>query len=169
MGASPERILTDLTYSPCNLCPRRCGTARRPGDNSAAGFCGETADIRVAAALLHFGEEPPLTGSGGSGTIFFTGCTLRCSFCQNHQISLAGMGRRVTAKELAEIMLRLEGAGAENINLVTGTHFIPGIFVARRAARSRGFDLPAVWNTSGYETVPAVDALSEMIDIYLPD
>lgn len=173
MGTPAERNLTDLSYSPCNLCPRCCGTLRdeaaETGPYSPVGFCGETADVRVAAALLHFGEEPPLTGSGGSGTVFFTGCTLRCSFCQNQQISLAGMGRRVSTEALADIMLRLEDAGAENINLVTGTHFLPGILATWRRARGRGLDLPVVWNSSGYETVPAVEALAEMTDIFLPD
>ena len=173
MGSPSERILTELSYSPCNLCPRACGTDRTDhrgrGESAPPGFCGETAEVRVAAALLHFGEEPPLTGRGGSGTIFFTGCTLRCSFCQNHQISLAGMGRCVSTGELADIMLALKKAGAENINLVTGTPFIPSILEAWRRARARGLDLPAVWNTSGYETVPAVDALAEMTDIFLPD
>ena len=169
MGTTPEVNPTDLSSSPCNLCPRQCGADRGSAEHSAPGFCGETGNVRIAAALLHFGEEPPLTGRGGSGTVFFTGCTLRCSFCQNHQISLSGMGRRVSAKELADIMLGLEEAGAENINLVTGTHFIPGILESWRNARSRGLGLPVVWNTSGYETLSAVEALAGMTDIFLPD
>ncbi len=125
--------------------------------------------MRAAAALLHFGEEPPLSGTGGSGTVFFTGCTLKCFFCQNHQLSRGGTGRIVSAGEMADIFLRLQAAGAENINLVTGTHFTPGIAEAVGMARGRGMDLPVVWNTSGYEAASTLDVLDGFVSVYLPD
>ena len=109
----------DELYASCRQCPRNCGVNRAEGKK---GLCGEDARLRAASACLHFGEEPLLTVFGGSGTIFFTGCTLRCSFCQNYQISQQGMGREITADEFASICLRLQEAGAENINLVTGSH-----------------------------------------------
>ena len=123
----------------------------------------------IASALLHGGEEPPVSGEKGSGTVFFTGCTLQCSFCQNHQISRNKMGEKVSADELAEIFLKLQDKGAENINLVTGTHFIPSVTAALEKARKGGLVIPALWNTSGYETEESVDMLSEQIDLFLPD
>lgn len=153
-------------YADCRLCPRACGVDRRSG---ALGFCGESDRMRIATASVHFGEEPPLSGSGGSGTIFFTGCTLRCAFCQNYQISQRGMGREVDADEFARICLALEEAGAHNVNLVTGTHFAPSIAEGLAAARRQGLSLPALWNGSGYEEVRTVDSLSGSIDVWLPD
>jgi putative pyruvate formate lyase activating enzyme len=133
------------------------------------GFCGETAALRLAWAGLHRGEEPPLCGARGSGTVFFTGCTLRCDFCQNRQLSREGMGRRVNLAELVEIFLELQRVGAATLNLVTATPFLPAVARAVNDARHRGLRLPVVWNTSGYETEDAVAALRSFVDIFLPD
>ena len=121
-------------YKKCRQCPRECGVDRTTA--TSTGFCREPADLRVAFAGLHFGEEPLVTVFGGSGTIFFTGCTLRCAFCQNYQISQDGFGRIVDRAEFVDICLKLQAAGAENINLVTGSHHIPKIAEYLRAARS---------------------------------
>jgi putative pyruvate formate lyase activating enzyme len=153
-------------YSPCTLCPRACSAYRNSGET---GYCGETAEIRAAVALLHFGEEPPITGKGGSGTVFFTGCTLRCGFCQNRQLSGLGMGAALSATELAEVFLALQREGAENINAVTGSHFVPGILEALAAARAHGLSIPLVWNSSGYETLEAVRLLVPNTRFFLPD
>jgi len=133
------------------------------------GFCGESDAVRVACAVLHFGEEPPITGVGGSGTVFFTGCTLRCAFCQNIQVSRGGVGAAVGVEELAGIFLDLAEAGAENVNVVTGTHFVPSILDALAIARQKGLSIPMVWNSSGYETPQTVERLADSVDIWLPD
>ena len=125
--------------------------------------------MRAAWAGLHFGEEPPVTGRGGSGTIFFTGCTLKCRFCQNDQLSRSGLGAELDAEQLAGLMLRLQSEGAENVNLVTGSHFAPGIVQAVRLARARGLTLPLVWNSSGYESRAALELLAPWIQVWLPD
>ena len=148
------------------MCPRRCGTDRAAG---AAGYCGETSTMRAACACLHFGEEPPVTGSGGSGTVFFTGCTLRCDFCQNWQVSSCGEGAALSVEECARLFLRLQGQGAENINVVTGTHFVPGILEALARARAQGLAIPMVWNSSGYETPETVSLLAGHVSFFLPD
>ena len=153
-------------YEPCRLCPRLCAAQRESG---APGFCGEGDRMRLALASVHFGEEPPLVGNRGSGTIFFSGCTLRCAFCQNHQISQRGLGREVGTAEFAEICVALQAAGAANINLVTGTQFIPGIVEGIAAARTAGLALPVLWNGSGYERVEMVAALRGTVDVWLPD
>ncbi len=125
--------------------------------------------MRIALASLHFGEEPPLVGQRGSGTIFFSGCTLRCGFCQNFQISQEGLGRDVDTAEFAAICLALQAAGAANINLVTGTQFIPGIIAGIARARAEGLGLPVLWNGSGYERVEMIEALQGTVDVWLPD
>jgi putative pyruvate formate lyase activating enzyme len=153
-------------YQACTLCPRRCGVNRKAGEK---GFCSETDIMRVASACLHFGEEPVLTEAGGSGTIFFSGCTLRCSFCQNRQISGGGIGKEISVDEFSNICLVLEKAGAQNINLVTGTHFIPGIITGISNARDLGLTVPVLWNTSGFETCETLDLLSNTVQVYLPD
>ena len=153
-------------YKKCTLCPRSCGVDRTAGN---LGFCRESDVMRIACATLHHGEEPPITGKGGSGTIFFTGCTLQCRFCQNHQISRGGIGREVPIEEFADICLKLQNAGAENINLVTGTMFIPSIAVGIALAKEKGLSIPILWNSSGFETSEAVDLLNSFIDVYLPD
>ena len=133
------------------------------------GFCRESSDLRIAFAGLHFGEEPPVTVFSGSGTIFFTGCTLRCAFCQNYQISQNGLGRAVDSAEFADICLKLQAAGAENINLVTGSHHIPLIAEYLRAAREKGVSVPFCWNSSAYESVEMLELLKGLVTIWLPD
>ncbi len=153
-------------YARCLLCPRACGTDRL---GSARGFCREGTAVRAAWAGLHFGEEPPVTGRGGSGTIFFTGCTLKCRYCQNDQLSRTGLGSELDPGELARLMLRLQAEGAENVNLVTGSHFSPGIVVAARLAGEQGLAIPLLWNSSGYESRAALQLLAPWVRVWLPD
>nr|WP_315313578.1 radical SAM protein [Treponema denticola] len=153
-------------YDSCTLCPKNCKVNRNKGEK---GFCRETRDLRLAWAGLHFGEEPPITGAGGSGTIFVTGCNLRCSFCQNYQISQEGMGKAVSLEEFVNLCFVLEKEGAENINIVTGSHAIPAIALGLKEAKNRGLKIPAVWNSSAYETEEAISLLSDCIDGWLPD
>ena len=155
-----------LNYTGCVLCPAACGADRNAGET---GVCGMPAGAFAAAAVLHRGEEPPLTGGSGSGTVFFSGCTLGCPFCQNMQISSGGMGRALPDDELADVFLALQQHGAANINLVTATQFIPSVLNAAAEARSSGLVIPFVWNSSGWETKEAVEALSDVVDIWLPD
>ncbi len=157
--------MTDF-YSSCVQCPRRCAAARNVGKK---GFCAETSDVRVALASLHFGEEPLVTVHGGSGTIFFTGCTLRCAFCQNYQISQDGLGKSVSAWEFSEICMRLQKSGAENINLVTGSHFIPTLAEYIKKAKDDGVSIPFCWNSSAYESVEMLELLKPHVKIWLPD
>ena len=154
-----------MSYANCQQCPRNCGIDR----SSTTGFGKETSDIRLAVACLHFGEEPLITVHGGSGTIFLTGCNLRCAFCQNYQISQQGMGTRVSKEEFAEICLRLEEAGAENINLVTGSHHIPALAEGLSEAKKRGLTIPICWNSSGYDSVESLKMLDGLVTIWLPD
>ncbi|MBN1798674.1 MAG: radical SAM protein [Spirochaetales bacterium] len=160
-----EQELSSL-YASCALCPRACGVNRLKGQT---GFCRQGRQIKLAYSCLHKGEEPPLCGAAGSGTLFFSGCTLKCSSCQNYQLSGEGMGAEVTEREVADIMCALQKLDACNINLVTGSHFIPGIINALKQARKRGMTLPVVWNTSGYETPAALELLDPYVDIYLAD
>lgn len=125
--------------------------------------------MRIASAVVHRGEEPPLVTGTGSGTVFFTGCTLGCPFCQNRQVSSGGMGREVEPGTLADICKALEAAGASNINLVTGTHFIPGIVTELGRLRGEGFGLPVVWNSSGYESPEGLALIDPLVDVYLLD
>ena len=152
-------------YENCHQCPRNCGVNR----NTSLGFCKEPDSIRIAVACLHFGEEPLITVHGGSGTIFLTGCNLRCAFCQNYQISQQGMGAVVSKEEFAEICLKLEEAGAENINLVTGSHHVPAIAEGLAEAKKQGLKLPVCWNSSGYDSVDSLKMLDGLVTIYLPD
>lgn len=153
-------------YEHCILCPRACGVNRNAGET---GFCGETAGLRIAWAGLHFGEEPPITGTGGSGTIFITGCNLGCSFCQNFQISRDSMGTTITYDTFFDICRALENAGAENINIVTGSHAIPALASFLKRVRTEGVSLPVLWNSSGYESVEALGLLDGVVDRWLPD
>ena len=153
-------------YENCSLCPRNCGVNRLREER---GYCGESARMKVAWAGLHFGEEPPLIGKGGSGTIFFTGCTLKCDSCQNCQLSRQGLGREISSGELEQLMLRVQEGGAENINLVTATHFAPTIVESVAAARNQGLSIPVVWNSSGYEKLSTLQLLKGTVDVYLPD
>ncbi len=152
-------------YENCRQCPRACGVDR----TTSTGFCREPSDLRIAFAGLHFGEEPLVTVFGGSGTIFFTGCTLRCAFCQNYQISQDGLGRVVNKAEFTDICLKLQNAGAENINLVTGSHHIPKIAEYLQAARDSGVTIPFCWNSSAYESVEMLELLKGLVTIWLPD
>lgn len=153
-------------YNSCTQCPRKCKVHRSEGKN---GFCGENSDLRIAFAGLHFGEEPLVTVFGGSGTIFFTGCTLRCAFCQNYQISQNGMGRKVEKDEFVQMCLTLQNEGAENINLVTGSHQIPLIAEFIKAAKAAGVTIPFCWNSSAYESVEMLELLKGLVTIWLPD
>jgi putative pyruvate formate lyase activating enzyme len=156
----------DSLYDDCTLCPRLCKVNRREGRK---GFCGQTDKLKVASACLHKGEEPVLTGDRGSGTVFFSGCSLKCQYCQNYQISRLGEGGEISAAELALIFLALQEQGAANINLVSGTHFAPGIIQALNLARRDGLNLPIVWNSSGYEEVNLLKLIAPYVDVYLPD
>ncbi len=153
-------------YTSCTQCPRNCKADRTAG---APSFCGEPAAIRAAVACLHFGEEPPITVHNGSGTIFITGCNLRCAFCQNYQISQYGMGAALTPTAFADLCLRLQTIGAENINIVTGSHHIPAIAEGLRLAKDRGLTIPVCWNSSAYETIESLELLRGLVDIWLPD
>ena len=154
-----------MELSSCNLCPRLCG-ARRTAQEGG-GFCRMGADAVVARAALHMWEEPCLSGTRGSGTVFFTGCTLGCVFCQNYQISTErAVGKRLSPQQLSDLFLQLEQQGAHNINLVSPTPFVP---VIRRALLMRRPSVPVVYNTGGYERVETLRSLEGLIDIYLPD
>lgn len=155
-----------LSCDPCRLCPRACGAHRLSGQT---GYCGAARDIRVARASLHLWEEPPLSGTGGSGTVFFSGCPLGCVYCQNRDIALAEKGHTVTVSGLVRTYQALAAAGAHNLNLVTATQYIPDVIRSVSEAKKQGVLLPVVWNTSGYETVDAVKALSDTVDIWLTD
>lgn len=153
------------TLSHCRICPRQCGVDRR----QRSGVCGVGDAPRINLWHPHFGEEPPITGLRGSGTIFFAGCNLRCVYCQNWKISQLAWGEDRTVEQLAGIMLDLQGQGVHNINLVTPTHFTPRIVEAISRARATGLMLPIVWNTSGYESVETLRTLAGVVDIYLAD
>lgn len=150
----------------CTLCPRNCAVARENGER---GICGQTNDIKVARAALHFWEEPCISGEEGSGTVFFSGCSLYCVFCQNEEIANGTVGKVISIERLAEIFLELQEKGANNINLVTPGHFIPQIKEALMLARQKGLMLPIVYNTSSYESLEAIKSLEGFVDIYLPD
>jgi putative pyruvate formate lyase activating enzyme len=151
----------------CRVCPRECGVNRLKNDK--LGFCRSGLNPVVASAGAHHGEEPPLSGSRGSGTIFLANCNLKCVYCQNYPISQLGNGAERTPGELACQMLWLQEQGCHNLNLVTPTHFMPQIVKAWGIARERGFTLPMVYNTSGYDSVEALRLLDGIVDIYLPD
>ena len=160
-----EQALTAL--ADCNLCPRQCRVNRVSDE---LGFCQTGRKARVAAAHLHFGEEDPLVGRQGSGTIFFAGCNLGCVFCQNVDISHTTSPRQeVSSQQLARIMLDLQGQGAQNINLVTPSHVLPQILQALDLAAQKGLHLPLVYNSSGYDLVHTLQLLEGIVDIYMPD
>ena len=150
----------------CVLCPQMCRVDRTSGEK---GFCRLSTEIVMHSALPHLGEEPPLSGSGGAGTIFFSSCNLKCIYCQNYQISHSLAGRSVSEEELASIMLELEALGCHNIEPVTPTPQLPGIMAALLIARERGLRLPFVFNCGGYEREKIVRLLDGLVDIYLPD
>jgi len=152
--------------SPCRLCPHRCGAERLNGHQ---GKCRLGVEVPMASAMSHFGEEPPLVGARGSGTIFFSSCNLACVFCQNFEISHYRNGSEVTPQQLARMMLRLQSLGCHNINLVTPTHVIAGIVRALEYAVPAGLAIPLVYNCGGYESVETLQLLEGLIDIYMPD
>ena len=150
----------------CRLCPRVCGVNRRVGE---PGFCGAGLSPRVAAVSVHHGEEPPISGSRGSGTVFFSHCNMKCIFCQNYPISQFGVGVEMSTEELGERLLRLERKGAHNVNFVTPTPHVPQLIGAVLSAREQGFALPVVYNSNGYDSLEALALLEGVVDIYLPD
>lgn len=159
-------LLETASLSHCELCPRRCGANRAAG---ARGVCGADDSLKIARAALHYWEEPPISGERGSGTIFFSGCPLKCVYCQNHEISTGGFGIEVAPGRLVEIMLELQEQGAHNINLVTATHYAHLLPTAIGEARRRGLSIPIVYNTSGYEREEAVAELADLVDVWLVD
>ena len=149
----------------CNLCPRKCGVNRY----QQKGFCGATNRVKLAYYSLHMWEEPVISGSKGSGTIFFSHCNLRCVFCQNKKISIDGYGKEISNKKLGEIMLTLQDKGAHNINLVTPTHYVPQIASVLHKIKDKELHIPIVYNTSSYENIGTLMVMRNLVDIYLAD
>ena len=155
-------------FEDCHLCPRECGVNRLNGGKT--GFCKESHELRVGYVGPHFGEEPPITGKNGSGTIFFTGCSLQCSFCQNYQLSKDGLGKAMDLDELfRRVVEMIEGRHVHNINLVTPDHFFPHAFQLASLLRRQGYHLPLVYNLSGYQSGAMLRIAEDFVDIYLPD
>lgn len=150
----------------CDLCPRKCLVDRKKGEK---GICGQTENLKVARAALHFWEEPCISGDAGSGAVFFSGCPLHCVFCQNENIANGTVGKEISLERLVNIFLELQEKEANNINLVTPGHFVPQIVKALDQAKKEGLTLPVVYNTSSYETVDTIRMLDGYVDIYLPD
>jgi len=150
----------------CHLCPRKCLVSRLQDER---GFCEAGKRVAVSSYNLHFGEEPPISGYRGSGTIFFTHCNLRCCFCQNYPISQLGNGQEVEISQLAKMMVKLQKLGAHNINFVTPTHFVPQIVDALEFAVREGLNIPLVYNSGGYDSVESLKLLDGIVDIYMPD
>ncbi|MGI5902302.1 MAG: radical SAM protein [Desulfitobacteriia bacterium] len=156
--------------SPCILCGRRCLADRSPTSEKAGkGICQTRDKAVLASAGPHFGEEPPLVGKRGSGTIFFSGCNLKCIFCQNYDIAHLNSGQEISDEELARVMLRIQNMGCHNLNLVSPTHVVPNIVAALRLAVQEGLKIPIVYNTGGYDSLETVKMLDEIVDIYMPD
>ncbi len=155
-----------MDFLKCRLCPRSCEVNR---ENSEKGFCGADNKLKIARYGLHHWEEPCISGKNGSGTVFFTYCSLGCVYCQNHEISSLHHGKTITCDELSDIFLSLEEMGAHNINLVTPTHYVPLIIQALDKAKLQGISLPVIYNTGGYESVDTLKSLEGYIDIYMPD
>ncbi|MBR1749816.1 MAG: radical SAM protein [Ruminococcus sp.] len=151
-------------YEHCTLCPRECGTDR----TKHKGFCGADSSLRIARYGRHYWEEPPLSGKSGSGTVFFCSCSLKCVFCQNYEISHGQTGYEISTKELAEIFLQLQDKGANNIDLVTPTHFVPHILDSLDMVKGQ-LKIPVVYNCGGYESLKTLDMLKGYVDIFLPD
>ena len=150
----------------CKLCPRQCGVNRQAG---MSGYCGATAKVTIARASLHMWEEPCISGINGSGTVFFTGCPLKCVFCQNREIAIGSIGIEISIERLSEIFLELQKKGAHNINLVTPTHYVIQIVEALKMAKKNGLSVPIVYNTGSYEKVETLRLLEGLVDIWLPD
>lgn len=149
----------------CSICPRNCGAER----SVSAGFCSVGETIKISRAALHMWEEPCISADKGSGTVFFSGCNMKCVFCQNKEISTGGFGKEISVQRLAQIFCELKEKGALNINLVTPTHYTNQIIDAVKAARQMGMNLPVIYNTSGYEKVETLKLLEGIVDVYLPD
>ena len=153
-------------YRNCELCPWQCRIDRTSGQQ---GKCRSSNTVKISSAAPHFGEEPMISGTKGSGTIFFSNCNLKCSYCQNYQISQEGLGNEISDNQLADIMLNLQAKGCHNINLVSPTHYLPNIINALIKAAEDGLDIPIVYNTNGYEKIETLKILDGVVDIYLPD
>lgn len=151
----------------CRLCPRECGVNRLEGQRGRCGAVGET--VKVARAALHYWEEPCISGSRGSGAVFFSYCPLGCVYCQNREISRGDAGKEIAVSRLAEIFLELQGKQAHNINLVTPTHYVPQIILALREAKEKGLSIPVVFNCGGYEKPETLKLLEGLVDVWLPD
>jgi len=166
-GELQERVstLTDMLRH-CRLCPRHCEVNRLQGE---LGFCRAGSALMISSAFPHFGEEAPLVGTMGSGTIFLTHCNLRCIFCQNHEISHQGHGEALSCQQLASYMVSLQHRGCHNINFVTPTHYVPQIIAALPYAIDLGLNIPLVYNCGGYESLEVIELLDGIIDIYMPD
>ncbi len=162
---SMDGLFSFPQYKNCRLCHRLCGVDR----GQRTGFCGMPDGLFAARAALHYWEEPCISGTCGSGTVFFSGCSLRCAYCQNHDIALGCFGEGLDIARLAEIFLELQEKGAANINLVTPTHYVPSIIAALSRARAGGLVLPVVYNTGNYETLDTLKMLEGYVDVYLPD
>lgn len=156
----------EIDLSTCTLCPHMCKINR---NNGKIGRCRSTANVKIALASLHHFEEPCISGKNGSGTVFFSNCNLSCVFCQNYKISQQGLGHEISIDELANIFLEQQEKGAENINLVTPTMYVPQIIEALKIAKKNGLHLPIIYNSNGYENVETIKLLNGYIDVYLPD
>jgi putative pyruvate formate lyase activating enzyme len=166
-GELQERVRHLMEFlEECRLCPRKCGVNRLKGE---VGVCQAGLKLKVSSAFPHFGEEPPLVGDHGSGTIFLTHCNLRCIFCQNYDISHLGSGEPITSSDMARVMMRLQEMGCHNINLVTPTQFTPQIIASLPEAVGMGLRIPIVYNCSGYESIEVIRLLEGIVDIYMPD
>ena len=164
MNMTPEKA--EELMRDCTLCPRRCHVDRTAGQT---GYCGAGALPKAARAALHFWEEPCISGSTGSGAVFFSGCSLQCVYCQNYDISVRNFGKVLSVRRLSQIFLELQEKGAANINLVTACHFLPQVCLALAEAKKTGLRIPIVYNSSGYEAVSSLRLLEGLIDIYIPD
>ena len=161
---SNELNITDMSF--CCLCPRNCKADRT---KNILGFCKSSEYPKAALASIHKFEEPPISGTRGSGTVFFSGCNLKCVFCQNYEISQLNKGKELSTDELAEIFINQQNKNVHNLNLVSAGHFLPKVREALIKAKSMGLKIPVVYNSSGYEKVEAIKLLEGLIDIYLPD
>lgn len=150
----------------CRLCPRECNVNRLKGE---LGYCGASDKVVIARAALHFWEEPCVSGEGGSGAVFFSNCNLKCVFCQNHCISQENLGVEISIQKLSKIFLQLQKKGANNINLVTPTHYVPQIIEALKLSKSSGLSIPILYNSNGYDSLDTLKTLNGYIDVYLPD
>jgi putative pyruvate formate lyase activating enzyme len=162
-----ERIAAaEALSSPCMLCPRKCGADRLGGEK---GYCGAGGTLDISSIFPHHGEEPPISGTKGSGTVFFSHCSLRCCFCQNYQISQENEGEPYTTERFVGRLLDLQEQKVHNINFVTATHYLPWVLRGLRLASEKGLRIPVVWNSSGYELVEPLSLLRGIVDIFLPD